>query len=170
MTKKAKSGAHMAFLRSLVGRNDNECVPWPFPSRCEDNYGVVQYEGRLTGAHRVMCRLAHGEPPTPKHHAAHSCGRSICVNPLHLRWATASENEADKKLHGTVPHSNGLPRLSENQVRRIKRRLTTVERGDITHLAFQFGVARKTINDIRFGKTWRHISAWTGVSNANRIS
>jgi hypothetical protein len=50
-------------------------------------------------AHRAMCRLIHGNPPTPKHQAAHSCGngRRGCVHPGHLRWATDAENRAERR-------------------------------------------------------------------------
>lgn len=46
---------------------------------------------------RHMCKLKNGDPPTPDHEAAHSCGNGKhgCINPNHLRWATDAENMAD---------------------------------------------------------------------------
>lgn len=50
-----------------------------------------------------MCQKAHGDPPSPKHDAAHSCGRGHegCVNPNHLSWKTKKQNQADRITHGT---------------------------------------------------------------------
>jgi hypothetical protein len=65
---------------------------------------MLGYLGDTLYAHRLMCQLAHGDPPTPDHIAAHSCGRGHegCVNPNHLSWKTYSENELDKRVHGTT--------------------------------------------------------------------
>jgi hypothetical protein len=75
---------------------------WPF-ARYNNGYGNVTFYDALgkhsTGAHRIMCKLVHGEPPTPKHEAAHSCGNGTggCINPHHLRSDTRGGNNADKK-------------------------------------------------------------------------
>ncbi len=54
-----------------------------------------------------MCILAHGEPPTPKHQTAHSCGKGHegCINPRHLSWKTNQENSLDKREHGTAQNA-----------------------------------------------------------------
>ena len=41
--------------------------------------------------------------PTRLHNIClcHACGNSLCSNPDHLYWGTLSENENDKKKHGT---------------------------------------------------------------------
>jgi hypothetical protein len=92
--------------------------------------------GHFERATRVMCKLAHGPAPTPKHHAAHSCGKGheACINPKHLRWATPRENAADAKLHGTFkpPPSGGKPwseeRKAKVKLRNHQRRMSALMR------------------------------------------
>lgn len=109
-TKTAPEGEGLRLLESLVGHKGEECVVWPY-SRNPQGYGQTFYCGEVMGAHRVMCILEHGEPPSERHQAAHSCGNGSggCINPDHLRWATPKENIADKfNLHGwALVHKNG---------------------------------------------------------------
>lgn len=110
-TKTAPEGDGLKLLRSLVGTSESECVIWPFSCNPQ-GYGQTYFCSEVMGAHRVMCIMAHGQPKSPGLHAAHSCGNGGggCVNPNHLRWATAQENIWDKYLHrGWVPKtdSNG---------------------------------------------------------------
>lgn len=98
-------GVPLEFLRASLKSDDAvKCIDWPF-KRSTEGYGQVYIAGRLSQANRVICEMVNGPPPTPFHEAAHGCGNAACVSPWHLRWATHSENEADKLLHGT--HSRG---------------------------------------------------------------
>lgn len=92
----AKSDGHL-FLKEALAVVTSDCVEWPF-------YKLARGYGRLgdgKSAHRAMCIMAHGAPPFDGAQAAHNCGNASCVNPAHLRWATAKENEEDKYRHGT---------------------------------------------------------------------
>lgn len=46
-------------------------------------------------AHRLICHIAHGEPPDGKPYALHSCDVPLCVNPDHLRWGSQADNIQD---------------------------------------------------------------------------
>lgn len=96
----ASPGEPLAYLLALIGHVGDECVPWPF-ARSKAGYGNL---GGKTSAHRKMCMLAHGDPPSTAHDAAHSCGKGHlgCVNPNHVRWATKRENQLDRNRHGTT--------------------------------------------------------------------
>lgn len=132
----------------------SECLFWPF-ARTLHGYGELRYRRKTIGAHREMCRLAHGAPPSPKHETAHSCGRGhqACVNPRHLRWATAAENRSDTYLHGTVNRGrrNGRNTLTEDEVRRIR---SLRGRVPARAIADAFGVAHQTVHDIFVRRIW----------------
>jgi hypothetical protein len=147
-------GVPMRWMLAHVAHEGDECLVWPFAKRSDG------YANLCTGpAYRVMCRLAHGEPPTTKHQAAHSCGRGGrgCINPRHLRWATRKENCADALLHGTraLGERHGAAILTEANVLKIKylcaNGMSQSEAGR------RFGVAFQTIWEIVHGHNWKHL-------------
>lgn len=93
-------GAGHAFLHLLVGWPADACVLWPFSVE-QNGYGNFSHNGETYRAHQFMCTLAHGPAPDG-YEAAHSCGIARCVNPKHLSWKTRSQNELDKRAHGTA--------------------------------------------------------------------
>lgn len=100
----APSGGPFLWIKANVNFSGDECLIWPF-GRTTDGYPckiTFSFLEKML-AHRLMCQLAHGKPPAPDLHAAHSCGNGhlACINPKHLRWATRKENEQDKILHRT---------------------------------------------------------------------
>lgn len=146
----APRGAALAFLRDHVGFAGRECVQWPFRAQYRQKYGSVWFEGRLTGAHRLMCRFAHGEPPSG-YEAAHSCHNRLCVNPNHLRWATRAENLAERRtLKG---EANASAKLSHSDVLKIREMVGL----GMSHssIANEFGVSRRNVTHIANGTTWK---------------
>lgn len=139
------------FLNGLIGHQDAKCVKWPFYTN-PNGYGQVGWHRKLTYAHRVMCELAHGAPPTPKHEAAHKCGNGHqgCVNPNHLIWRTKSENRQESTSHGKGGrHGYGSRgKLTDEQVAEIRASRGIVRNVD---LAEKFGVSWTTINSILNG-------------------
>lgn len=149
----AARGSAIKWLEEHSTHRGAACLPWPFKSRYRNGYGSVWYKGKLTGAHRVMCLLASGLPPEGTE-CAHSCGNRDCVNPMHLRWATGTDNASDKREHGTSSAGSRNPqaKLSEALVQEIRAKLDAGERQ--TAIAEQFGVSRRTISFIKTGHTW----------------
>lgn len=149
MAKKGES-ALLDWLRAHIAHAGAGCLTWPFSGN-EKGYGQVKYEGRIQKAHRVMCILAHGEPPEPRYNAAHSChkGHLGCVNPGHLSWKTPSENtrEGFEQRGGKA---NNARRLTIDRVEAIRA-------SDKTHaeLAAEFGVAVNTIGKVCRGEIWK---------------
>lgn len=68
-------------LTGKVGPDGYHCV----------HLGVDGRRAKLNVA-RVVCFLAHGEPPTKQHVADHIDGNKLNDHPSNLRWSTRSEN------------------------------------------------------------------------------
>jgi len=151
---RAPNGEAERFYREVViPCTQDDCLIWPYATNA--GYAVMNVGGRAKAIHRMACVEVHGEPPTPDHEAAHSCGQGSngCVNPTHLRWATTVENQADKVIHGTTNRGErcGSAKLTEDQVRAIrclKGKMTQREIGDM------YGVNFITIGDIHNLRTW----------------
>jgi hypothetical protein len=150
---KGQGEAHK-WLLAHVDYQGDDCLKWPFGGDPKSGRGALQHNGVKGWAHRWMCRLAHGEPPTPKHKATHDCGKGHegCINPRHLKWKTQAGNLADCAIHGTQPKHYGgnKGRLTKAQAKEI-----LLFRGTKTmrELAAIYEVSEGTINDIWRGRT-----------------
>jgi len=147
-------GEPMAWINTHANYTGTDCLKWPYTTN-GNGRGLVWFRHRMNQAARVMCTIVHGEPPTPQHQAAHNCGKGDhgCMNPLHLRWATASENQLDRVAHGTTIRGSRHPsaKLTENDVRDIRRLHGKMERKDIAEM---FGVHPMTVHLVTIRKTW----------------
>ncbi|NNU70441.1 hypothetical protein G9X67_34890 [Rhizobium sp. WYCCWR 11152] len=137
----------------------DECLIWPF-GKGGRGYGNLWIDGKMVNAHRYLCQIAHGEPPTPDHEAAHSCGKGHegCISQEHLSWKTHSENMADKLIHGTHRRGerNAGAKLTEADVLEI-RAMKGVE--TLRKTAERFGVSQEAISAIHRGKKWAWLQA-----------
>lgn len=136
------------WIRRHIAHTSEDCLIWPFGM--VRGYGQLKYHGQFTRASRVMCIEAHGEPPSPDHHAAHDCGNSACVNPRHIKWKTPSENQLDKRRHGRFYQGGARKRLSYAdalKVRSLAGRMTQ------DAIAEMFGVSRRNIGAILSGRS-----------------
>lgn len=152
---KAANGELLQWINDVaLAHEGDDCLPWPF-SVDRHGYGTVGVDGHRQIVSRLVCERAHGQPPTPDHHAAHSCGNGNkgCVNKRHLSWKTRAENEADKVVHGTSNRGErcGGAKLTEAQVLEIRSLA-----GRLTHreIAERFPVNRQTVSKIINGDRW----------------
>lgn len=152
---KTQPNEAQTFFRTAVLTHDgDECLLWPF-SRDTFGYAQLYWDGRVRRVHSILCAIKNGARPSPKHEAAHNCGKGHlgCVNQHHLRWDTRLGNQADRKRHGT--HINGERHgsavLTESQVREIRSLKGVEPLGDI---AGRYGVSKQHISDIHLGKRW----------------
>lgn len=147
------NGAGVKFLRDHVNDPDGECLIWPM-YRNPNGYGNLGFEGKQFWAHRFMCELANGPPPSSDSEAAHSCGRGAdgCVHPRHLSWKSASGNALDCRRHGTQVRSvHGVGgRLTKEAVAEIR-----ALRGQMTQeaIAAKFKISPPTVRDIFHGRS-----------------
>ena len=154
-----RRGELLVFLDEVVSTFDSdECLIWPF-AKDGSGYGQVRRNGKKHLAHRIVCEREHGPPPTPKHDAAHLCGKGHlgCVNRHHLEWKTRAENQADRVLHGTSNRGerSSTAKLTESQVLEI-RASTKLQR----ELAEEYGVSSSSVNGIKLRRSW----TWLGAS------
>lgn len=151
---RVRNGEALRWIEKHISHSGLECLPYPF-QRDRAGYGLLNLPGMSQGAARYMCRRAHGEPPSPAHQAAHSCGKGHegCTNPKHLSWKTPPANQADRLIHGTHirgPRNPGV-KLTETAVRQIRGLKGVLSQ---SKLAKQFGVTRFAIHAIHTGKKW----------------
>ena len=150
-------GAPMAFLNAAVISETDDCILWPYSCGLS-GYAKVYFERKMREAHRIVCQRVHGDPPDVSYHAAHDnngapCVGRHCINPRHLRWASALENHADREAHGTLGKGRrGREKLTASDVEKIRGLKGVEVQNDI---AKRFGVGRETIGRIHRGESWR---------------
>lgn len=156
----SRRGRGVQFLHLLVGHRDDACVTWPF-SRNHNGHGQFGEGGKMFRAHRYMCELVNGPPPSPNHEASHSCGNGhkACINPMHLSWKTREGNQADRIRMGrgrTGPRHK-LNEVAVAQIRSLEGKVTNTE------LARRFGVSRGAIRQVILRQTWPNGVRETGA-------
>lgn len=152
---RTKLGRAEDFIKWACQQEVDHCIVWPFRSKTGPNreYGAVskgfsKYGGR---AHRVVCGLYYGDPPSEDYHAEHLCGNSLCVNPKHLKWSTATENMRRKIEHGT---SCTPVKLSREIAREIRRAYGAGEK-TVRQMAAEYGVSVTNIYNIINEKVYK---------------
>jgi hypothetical protein len=145
--------------RWLTKNLDYEDADWCliYPFAWEDG-AYPKYRSTSTGMrnvviHRMMCEYRHGLAPTPKHHSAHCCDRGVegCVNPMHVSWKTAAQNQLDKKIKGLATSRKISPEAA-NQILARKGIDRPID------LARQFNVSLRNVRLIHGGQAWK--SEW----------
>lgn len=148
-------GSHAAWLADAAKTHSDDCLLWPFKSLQTSGYSLVMRKGRPSSGHRIVCEAVNGPSPSPMHQAAHSCGNKLCCNPRHIRWATQSENEADKIGHGThvKGERNPMAKLDTGKVAKIREAISLGMSQQ--SVADQFKVSRRCIGMIANNSTWK---------------
>lgn len=146
------AGTTDKWLRDHVNHSGGECLPWPFATD-NSGYGQACLGSKSYQAHAAMCILAHGPRPFSGAYACHSCGKGHlgCVNPTHLKWSAPRENSLDRWAHGTMHYGESVPGA---KLTREKALLIFHATEFPTAIARRFGVSRRTVTDIKLGKSW----------------
>jgi hypothetical protein len=147
----------------------DDCLAWPFsctppksPLPRAAGRPQMRHNGKVVTAIRVILEMAKGPPPSPKHVAAHSCGKGHlrCVSPLHLDWKTRKEDREDMIRHRTAEHCrghrHGQAKLIVDQVRSIRMRHAAGETA--AALGREFGVTSSCIAEIVHRIGWKHVA------------
>lgn len=151
---KTPRGAAKEFLQKALNYDGDECLIWPF-QRSRSGYAFFTAKGKTSPVHQLVCAHVNGARPSPKHEVAHSCGNGVngCVAATHLRWATKSENEADKLQHGSRLRGEQLKhsKLTADDVRTIRQLAGELP---YSHIAKRFGVDPSSVRDIVTRRNW----------------
>lgn len=140
------------FYEGIQGHAGDACVEWTFSRSA--GYAVMSVRNHTVVVSRALCEDRHGPPPHPNSEAAHSCGHSWCVNPMHVSWKSPKENSADRIRHQTLRPgtrrrfiSKGRKKLNAAQVETIAA--STSRPRD---LASAYGVCVHTIRKVKKGR------------------
>ncbi len=96
-------------------------------------------------------------PRPPKADVAHNDGNPANNTPSNLRYATRTENHADKKRHGTAAVGSKIrqAKLTEKVIPAV-RALKGSTTADVA--AFEYGVTRRTIERCWNRQSWAHVA------------
>lgn len=122
------------------------CWLW-MGAKLPSGYGQFLYEGRPHNPSRIAWLIYRGEFPGQQD-VLHKCDTPSCVNPDHLFLGDQSANMVDM-IH------KGRSRTTKLTVKDIP--IIRADTRPASVLARAYGVRRDTIDQVRKGKTWRHV-------------
>lgn len=149
-----RRGAAREMLDLLGALETDDHVLWPL-SLTACGYGS------MAAGHVHSQALARRVPRPEGLWACHLPGigcQRHCINYRHLYWGTQAQNEADKRIDGTIRkgEQHGIHRLTEGQVRAIRQ---ANDDGVLNRrsVAAEYGVSRTTIDKVVWRQTWAWI-------------
>lgn len=121
-----------------------------------DGYRRLILNKQRVRAHRYIWMLFYGEIPDGMV-VMHACDNPPCINPFHLKLGTNKDNVVDMQQKGRKPRGERAyqARLTDAQAEQIIEALRADS--SLTRIGKQFGVSKHVINDIKRGKTWKHL-------------
>lgn len=141
------------FWKKVDKKSKNEC--WEWSGRISPNgYGQFWFEGSTGTAHRFIYQAINGRLDKGKGHVCHSCDNRKCVNPNHLFYGTAKDNQQDmtNKGRGRMGVKNGAAKLNEmlaSEIRKLGEEVLTQQ-----EIANRYGISQQTVSNIFLGKVW----------------
>lgn len=134
---------------------ENGCIEWA-KQKDTDGYGRISINNYPHMVHRVSYELYIGPIP-PGVLVCHSCDNPSCFNPEHLFLGSCAENLKDMVLKGRKPRGEKVhnSKLTENQVKEIKRRLNEGEK--VSSIVKDYPVHGRAIRLIQAGINWKHV-------------
>jgi hypothetical protein len=169
--------ARASLIEAMYARaleDENGCLIWQGPI-VANGYGRFHFpDGRSISAHRRLLELSLGRELRKDEDACHHCDVRACIRFEHLFAGTRSENMLDAGRKGRTgmqrhPEANffgspegrmrraqgerhGSAKLTPEQVLAIR-----ADNRSSASLARDYGVADRTIADIRYRRTWTHV-------------
>jgi hypothetical protein len=152
------------FWKYVKKGTKTECWPWTGNRIPPWGYGQLEIRGlgrsgrKAMRAHRLSYELHYGPIPADLF-VLHACDNPPCVNPHHLFLGNAKRNAHDMMMKGrhttagAKGTAHGLAKLDDEKVRLIRSSPL-----GCLNMARQLGVSKKTVLDVRAGRTWSHVT------------
>lgn len=146
----------------IRGESLDACWGWRGGGFGPQNRPAIKKHGVRIYAARFSWELSFG--PIPEGMLVlHKCDNPRCTNPRHLFLGTQSENLYDsvakgrynKEARASHGEANGSARISEEDVREIRRLYVKGKKGLITMLAKRFEITTTQVRNIGKRKSWR---------------
>ena len=163
-----KSGARIGFTIKerlefySIPEPNSGCVLWTRAAlEKRMGYGVLNVAKRgVVAAHRLSYEEYKGPIPVGMF-VCHKCDVPACINPAHLFLGTPKDNVHDMSKKGRSKKGNagvygvghGNARLNDSLVRRIR-----TDPRPAKDIAKEIGVSKGTVQFVRAGATWRHVT------------
>lgn len=127
--------------------------PKGYPIVSLSQHGIT----KNNAVHRIVLNAFCGPQPFEGAQAAHNDGNTLNPRLTNLRWASPTENQADRIRHRTDLRGEAVfgAVLTEDKVREIRERLSTGR--TYKQLGKEYGVDPGTIYHIKHRKTWKHV-------------
>ncbi len=139
-----------------VEKKQDSCWLWS-GALSTGGYGRFVYKRKIWPASRMIWTWEFGEIPD-KMMVCHKCDEPACVNPSHLFLGTQKDNMQDMLNKGRWEYHRGAmkkPLLKSNEVIEIRK---MIEDGvNIKEICVKFSLRRSTIENIKYGRSWKHV-------------
>ena len=143
--------------RPINGKGSRQCQLRPVKLLCSSGgylqFGADRYK---VSVHKAVATAFIGPCPEGLE-VAHRDGNKSNNHVSNLEYASHTENEKMKHMHGTDPSGsrNGASKLTWAQVVDIKHRVRNGKRGTARRVALEYGISESTVSMLLSGKRWR---------------
>lgn len=153
---RAPKGLTLRERVEYIGFNKSDC--WEWRGWVNGNgYGVIRHGKKSYRIHRLMWEWANDMAIPVGLQVMHSCDNRMCGNPDHLSVGTASDNMRDAHAKGRAI-TGGKPKLSPEQVFKIRRLWETGDFATKTSLDKHLGLPKNTTCRVTTGRAF----GWLG--------
>jgi hypothetical protein len=138
------------------------CWPWRL-SVDHNGYGYISKPpspGRSRLAHRLLFEETQGVRLDRKISVLHSCDNPVCVNPRHLSKGTHLDNVRQMVARGRQNFANMAKGTAHHRATISDKTVLAIFNSPLSldKVAGRFGVTRTIVHNIRYGRSWTHIT------------
>ena len=130
---------------------ENDCNIWR-GGKHKQGYAMMRYNGEMRTVHSVIAELKYGERPTKYNgtRVTRTCGNKLCVNSDHIIIKKSSDIQRRRY------HCKNR-RLTQEQVREVRKRYAEGEWGIGRKLAKEYNVSHSTIYATVYNRLYKEM-------------